>query len=108
MCLRVIAQVKRTCESGARGGRTYIDSETQPLIDALTAQAKAQWKHDPVDHSNMYVQLHVRDLRRDRDNMLTTLLDCVCTAGVPVNDNMAHCNGPLMVYSARSIRTNEW
>jgi hypothetical protein len=35
-----------------KGGRTYIDDETQELIDTLTTQPKAQWKHEPVTHTH--------------------------------------------------------
>lgn len=52
------------------------------------------------------MQFFTRDKRRDRNNMLTTLLDCLCAAGVLVNDNMAHCNGLMVVYPAE-IDENE-
>lgn len=48
----------------------------------------------------MFVQFYIRDKWRDRDNMLTTLLDCLRDAGVIVNDNVAQCNGLLVVYPA--------
>ena len=64
-----------------KGGRTYIDNETKVLIDALTVQANAQWKREPVTHPWMSIQFFVRDGRRDRDNLLTTVLDCLREAG---------------------------
>jgi Holliday junction resolvase RusA-like endonuclease len=91
---------KKNLWKRGKGGRTYIDHETAAIIAVLTAQAKAQWKREPVTHPNILVQFYVRDKRRDRDNMLTTLLDCLCKAGVLVNDNMAQCNGLLVVYPA--------
>jgi Holliday junction resolvase RusA-like endonuclease len=78
-------------------GRTYIDRETKALIDALTAQAQSQWNRAPVTHPDMRVQFFVRDKRRDRDNLLTTLLDCLREAGVIVNDNIAQFNGTLVL-----------
>lgn len=32
--------------------------------------------------------------------MLTTVLDCLCPAEVLVNDNVARCNGLLMLFPA--------
>jgi Holliday junction resolvase RusA-like endonuclease len=88
---------KKNLWKRGRGGRTYIDSETKALIDALTVQAQAQWKHKPVTHPKMCVQFFARDRRRDRDNMLTTILDCLREAGVIVNDNIAQFNGTVVL-----------
>jgi Holliday junction resolvase RusA-like endonuclease len=91
---------KKNLWKRGRGGRTYIDSDVKALIDALTAQAQHQWKDEPVEHPELIVEFYMRDKRRDRDNMLTTVLDCLCAAGVLVNDNVARCNGLLVVYPA--------
>ena len=91
---------KKNLWKRGKGGRTYIDSETKALIDALTAQAQNQWIGEPVTHPDMRVQFFARDRRRDRDNMLTTLLDCLRDAGVIVNDNIAQANGTLVLLPA--------
>jgi Holliday junction resolvase RusA-like endonuclease len=91
---------KKNLWKRGRGGRTYIDSDVKALIDALTKQARAQWKHEPVTHPDMRVQFFARDRRRDRDNMLTTILDCLRDAGVIVNDNIAQANGTLVLLPA--------
>src|SRR5262249_5004508 len=44
-----------------KGGRTYVDSEVKALIDVLTAQARAQWKHKPVTHPKMCGQFFSRE-----------------------------------------------
>jgi Holliday junction resolvase RusA-like endonuclease len=80
-----------------KGGRTYIDDETQALIDTLTTQAKAQWKHEPVTHPSMSIQFFTRDRRRDRDNLLTTVLDCLRDAGVIFNDTIKSFNDTLVL-----------
>ena len=48
----------------------------------------------------MCVQFFARDRRRDRDNMFTTVLDCLCEAGVMVNDNIAQANGTVVLLPA--------
>jgi Holliday junction resolvase RusA-like endonuclease len=96
---RALPKQKNLWKRG-KGGRTYIDSETKGLIDALTIQARAQWKHEPVTHPDIGVQFFARDRRRDRDNMLTTILDCLRDAGVIVNDNIAQANGTLILLPA--------
>ena len=91
---------KKNLWKRGKGGRTYIDSETKALIDALTLQAQNQWIGGPVTHSDMRVRFYTRDRRRDRDNMLTTILDCPREAGVIVNDNIAQFNGTLAILPA--------
>ena len=91
---------KKNLWKRGRGGRTYIDSETKALIDALTLQAQNQWRGEPVTHPDMRVRFYTRDRRRDRDNMLTTILDCLREAGVIVNDNIAQFNGTLSLLPA--------
>jgi Holliday junction resolvase RusA-like endonuclease len=86
---------KKNLWKRGKGGRTYIDSETQALIDALTVQARAQWKHKQVTHPRMSIQFFARDGRRDRDNLLTTVLDCLREAGVIVNDNIKSFNAMI-------------
>ena len=91
---------KKNLWKRGKGGRTYIDSETAALIEALTTQARAQWKHEPVTHPNVMVCFHVASRRQDRDNMLTTILDCLKKAGVIEDDNIARFNGTLTVHPA--------
>lgn len=91
---------KKNLWKRGRGGRTYIDEEVKVLIDALTAQARAQWKHDPVEHPELSVRFFTRDRHRDRDNLLTTVLDCLRDAGVIFNDNIKSFNGTLVLLPA--------
>lgn len=81
-----------------KGGRTYIESETQALIDTLTEQAKIAWiGREQIVQPNVMVCFHVSSRCQDRDNMLTTILDCLREAGVIQNDNIAQFNGTITV-----------
>ena len=44
----------------------------------------------------MRIQFFARDRRRDRDNILATILYCLRDAGVIVNDNIGQANGTLI------------
>jgi len=48
----------------------------------------------------MSFQFFTRDRRRDWDNLLTTVLDCLREAGVIVNDNIKSFNGSLILLPA--------
>lgn len=91
---------KKNLWKRGKGGRTYIDREVQSVIDSLTIQARAQWSGPPVTHPDMSIRFYVRDQRGDRDNKLTTVLDCLRTAGVIVNDNLKQFNGQLVLLPA--------
>jgi Holliday junction resolvase RusA-like endonuclease len=91
---------KKNLWKRGKGKRTYIDSEVKALIDCLTVQATNQWKHEPVKHPWMSFEFFTRDRRRDRDNLLTTVLDCLREAGVIVNDNIKSFNGSLILLPA--------
>jgi len=54
----------------------------------------------PVMHPNISVSFVFRDRRRDRDNMLTTILDYLRDAGVITNDNIAQLNCTITVFPA--------
>jgi hypothetical protein len=59
LVLRGHCPSKKNLWKRGKGSRTYIDDETAALIDALTAQAQTQWKHEPVTHPNVYVEFYV-------------------------------------------------
>lgn len=48
----------------------------------------------------MSIQFFTRDRRRDRDNLLTTVLDCLREAGVIANDNIKSFNGSVILLPA--------
>ena len=84
-----------------RGGRMFTDTAARTAINSLTIQAVAQWVGlPPVDHPELTFALMVIDKRSDRDNMVQTLMDVLGDAGVLVQDNIAHCNGTMVIRPA--------
>jgi Holliday junction resolvase RusA-like endonuclease len=53
-----------------------------------------------VEHPELSVQFFTRDRRQDKDNLLTTVLDCLRDAGVIFNDNIKSFNGTLTLLAA--------
>jgi len=72
------------------GGGTYIDAAMRARLDAITWTFKKQWRWAARSRPHLEVTLGVIANHADSDNMLTTLLDCLRTAGVIVNDNTNH------------------
>lgn len=82
-------------------GKMFLDADTRKQIDTLTLQAQFGWKFGgPVEHPELTIQFFVCGAKRDRDGMLVTVLDCLQSAGVIVNDNLAHCNSRLILEPA--------
>jgi Holliday junction resolvase RusA-like endonuclease len=71
---------------------------SQPAVEPLIAQARAQWPHEPLDRACVRIRFYVPSRRGDLDNKLTTILDVLCSAGVLRNDNIASI--PLISASA--------
>ena len=84
-----------------KAGRMFIDEETKAQIERLTYQANEQWIGKPTVHADVTVRFFVAHRRSDRDNMLTTVLDCLRDAGVIENDNIAKFNGTITVLPAQ-------
>lgn len=79
-------------------GGVYLDKEANAAIAALMTQARIQWgPRRAMTHPAMDIEFHVRNLRSDRDNKLSCLLDVLQKSGVIHNDNAAWCNGWLVL-----------
>lgn len=85
------------------GNRVGIgnSAEKEALMGALAWQVRAQWgSRKPLQHPRISFQLQVKHRRKDRDNLVTTILDVLVNTGVLVNDNIAHANGELTILPA--------
>lgn len=99
---------KKNLWARGKGGHTFLNAEVKAQIDALTHQARAQWNgRGPVDHPELIITFQVHHARRDRDGMLTTVLDCLQESGILVNDNIAHCNGRMVLLPCRFVEERE-
>ena len=77
-----------------QAGRMVLPPEVKQQIEVITQQALFAWKHSgPVEHPDLTFRFFVNAARRDRDGMFTTVLDCLQSAGILGNDNLAHNNG---------------
>lgn len=75
--------------------------EKEVLMAALAWQAREQWgQREPLEHPKMSFQFTVKHRRKDRDNLLTTVLDVLVTAGVLVSDSISKFNGTLTILPA--------
>ena len=89
---------KKNLYRRARNGRMFLDREVSDQIGALTSHAQRQWRgRRPLENPDIEVTLHVRNGRGDRDNKWTTISDVLQEAGVLVNDNIARCNGTIIL-----------
>lgn len=91
---------KKNLYRRSRDGRLFLDHEVKAQIDALIVQAQNKWKRRSMKDPEIDVEFHVRDARGDRDNKLVTLMDVLQKAGVIANDNIAQCNGTVVLLPA--------
>jgi len=92
-----------------RGVYIGLNESARRQIDALTLQVQAQWVgRTPLEHPEIIFRFGVRSRRPDRDNIMQTLLDILVLTRVLKQDNIAHCNGPILIEPAEISREWEW
>lgn len=80
-------------------GRLGVSRHIQSQLDALVMQAMMQWgRKAPLEHPSMDFRIHCLSGQQDRDNIVTSLLDCLKKAGVILDDSTARCNGRLVIH----------
>lgn len=91
-----------------QAGRMVLPKEVKEQIAAITTQAMFQWKYPgPVEHPEIAMTFFVSAKRQDQDGMYTTILDCLQSAGVLVNDNIAHNNGRKVLEPCEIVGVND-
>ena len=89
-------------------GKMFLATEVKDQIDVLTTQAVFAWKHGShVEHPELTVKFFVTAQRQDQDGMYTTVLDCLQSAGVILNDNIAHNNGTKILPPCEFVAENQ-
>lgn len=92
---------------------SYHDKAIATQIETLNDRAWIAWRQlhggvGPVlEHPTMAFTFHVNNQRSDRDNRLTTILDVLQKAMVLRNDNIAHCNGRIVIEPAVLTKAEE-
>jgi hypothetical protein len=72
----------------------FVKDETRIALAAITAQLRVAWgNRPPIEHPDVVWRWTLKERRKDRDNLKTTVLDCMKKAGVIVDDNIARYNG---------------
>jgi len=72
------------------GGRLFRNIGIAAQIDALTLCLSAQWRWPALSRPYLLFAFGVIKDNADTDNQITTVLDCLQSAGVLVNDNTKH------------------
>jgi len=80
---------KKNSYRRSAGGGMHRPANVKALIDSLVLQARNQWQgKPPLEGALVRMGFVVKDGASDLDNKLTTMLDCLVTAGVLRNDSI--------------------
>lgn len=85
----------------ANGRGMFKSAALDAKINYLLLQIPPELRGLKLLHPNITFSFTVPDRRRDRDNMAQCLLDAMVQAGVLANDNIASCNGRIVIEPAQ-------
>jgi hypothetical protein len=92
---------KKNRIKAVRGRGGHYDKETAATIENLILQARAAWgSHAPVRDPALRIKMWIANNRKDRDGILTTLLDVLVQARVLHDDAVLLCNGIITLLPA--------
>ena len=88
-------------------GNMFTRGDSTQTIGALIAQARSQYRDEPIARAAVHCTFYVPTGRADGDNKLTTILDVLQKAGIIQNDNALRCpsGGYLCVIGESEERT---
>lgn len=76
----------------------YLPKIVSAQLASLEMQAMIQWRPRPaVEHPDITMMFVLTSRRKDPNNLQQTILDVLQKARVIVNDNVAKCNGRLVI-----------
>jgi Holliday junction resolvase RusA-like endonuclease len=81
-------------------GGMHKDKQLQAELDNLEMQVPGPCRDLRLEHPEIDFYIKTRSARRDRDNIVTTLLDVLVRCGVLVDDNVSHSNGRMTIHPA--------
>jgi Holliday junction resolvase RusA-like endonuclease len=96
-----ITKSKKNTYTPKRTGGMYKNTELQAELDNLEAQVPGDVRDLRLEHPDVLVEFSSRSKRRDRDGLLTTVLDVLVKCGVFQNDDIAHFNGTVTLLPAK-------
>ena len=83
-----------------RAGRSkpFYDTDVRMALDDICDQVADQWAaRAPLLHPARMIVFYGMSELSDRDNKFTTLLDALVGGGVLKNDDIASCNGEMLI-----------
>lgn len=85
---------------GKDGKAFYYDREIKAQLEGIEHELEMQWKGKPLVHPAIVFIWYTQTGRSDRDNKVTTVLDCMVKAGVLKDDSIDACNGEMLIGKA--------
>ena len=85
---------KKNLYRHAGGANVYIPNEVREVLLDIEQSLREQFGMTlPAIHPRVTFRFFVNSNLKDRDNLKTTLLDCMKNAGLIVDDSIAYFNG---------------
>ncbi len=82
------------------GGVGITDPAIQTMIDRMAMQIPGHVRDLKLVSPEIHFHFFYEKANWDRDNAVTTLLDILVKYGTLQDDNVAQCNGPILIHPA--------
>jgi Holliday junction resolvase RusA-like endonuclease len=108
-----ISSKKNELRFNGHTGRPYYPPETRANMDEINEQVIRQWTdfrangdfaRQPLTHPALGFTFYVQTTRSDRDNKLSTLMDCLVAGGVLKDDSIEDSNELILIGKAYKQR----
>lgn len=98
LLLKGVIPAKKNMYRRGRGNSFFLPRCVAENLRSLELQAMIQWRPRPaVEHPDITMRFVLTSRRKDPNNLQQTILDVLQKAHVIVNDNVAKCNGRLVI-----------